>query len=186
MLGPHSSVKTQVLCGMQCKKISTVPVKLRFADQVQQFFIKFFNTTDWPARWHCGNWTDFHGWLYILSDLMIWASYFAIPLLLFRIVRKRSDLPFIKIFWLFIAFILLCGSTHFIDAVIFWCPAYRLSGFVRFITGIVSIITVVALYRAWPTILTLRTHQQLEAEIEERKKAEQEARHQQILKELFF
>jgi chemotaxis family two-component system sensor kinase Cph1 len=98
-----------------------------------RLFFKLFNTADWPARWYCGNWTDFNGWLYILSDLMIWASYFAIPLLLFRIVRERTDLPFIKIFWLFIAFILLCGSTHFIDTVIFWCPAYRLSGFVRFI-----------------------------------------------------
>jgi hypothetical protein len=50
-------------------------------DQVLEFFRKLFDTADWPPRWHCGNWTGFHGWLYIISDLLIWSAYFAIPLL---------------------------------------------------------------------------------------------------------
>jgi len=154
-----------------------------FFTQVKDFFTQIFSTADWPPRWHCGSWSDFHGWLYILSDLSIWAAYFAIPVLLIRIVKKRTDLPFPGILWLFIAFILLCGTTHLIDAVIFWWPAYRLSALVRLITGIISIITVFALYKILPMVYKLRTVDQLEAEIEERKKAEQEARHQQILKQ---
>ena len=142
-----------------------------------------FNTDSWPARWHCGNWTDFHGWLYIVSDLMIWAAYFAIPLLLFHIVIKRKDIPFSKIFGLFISFILLCGLTHLLDATMFWWPAYRLSALLRFVTGVVSIATVAALFKVLPLIKNLRTLEQLEAEIEERKKAEQEARHQQLLQQ---
>ena len=151
--------------------------------QFKEFFVKIFDTNDWPPRWHCGNWTDFHGWLYIASDLMIWAAYFAIPILLIAIIVKRKDIPFHRIFLLFIAFILLCGLTHFIDAAIFWWPAYRLSALIRFVTGVVSIFTVFALYKILPLINNLRTLQQLEAEVEERKKAEQEARHQQLLQQ---
>lgn len=140
--------------------------------QIIEFFTGLFSTEDWPPRWHCGKWTDFHGWLYIISDLMIWGAYFAIPLLLFRLVTKRSDLPFPKIFWLFIAFILFCGSTHLIDAIVFWWPAYRLSALIRLITGVVSIFTVYALYKILPMVYQIRTAAQLEAEIEQRKKAE--------------
>jgi chemotaxis family two-component system sensor kinase Cph1 len=168
-----------------CNSGSSPPIKAvvpaSLWDQCAEFFTQIFNTSSWPARWHCGNWTDFHGWLYILSDLSIWASYFAIPFLLFRIINKRKDIPFPKIFWLFIAFILLCGLTHFLDAIIFWWPAYRLSALLRFIAGIVSVLTVCSLYKALPLINTLRTVEQLEAEIEERKKAEQEAKHQKVL-----
>jgi chemotaxis family two-component system sensor kinase Cph1 len=151
--------------------------------QVKTFFAKLFDTSAWPPRWHCGTWSDFHGWLYIVSDVLIWGAYFAIPFLLFRIINKRKDIPFPKIIWLFIAFILLCGTTHLIDALIFWLPVYRLSALVRFLTGIVSVFTVFALYKILPLIYRLRTLDDLEAEIEERKKAEQDARQHQIMQE---
>jgi signal transduction histidine kinase len=84
---------------------------------------------------------------------------------------------------LFIAFILLCGTTHLIDAVIFWWPAYRLSALVRFIIAVVSIFTVYALYKILPMVYNLRTLAQLEVEIEERKKAEQVVKHHQVMQE---
>jgi len=148
--------------------------------QIIDFFTGLFSTQYWPARWHCGHWTDFHGWLYIISDLMIWGAYFAIPFLLFKLLTSGEDIPFPKVFWLFIAFILLCGTTHLLDALIFWWPAYRFSALVRFITGAVSLTTVFALYKALPLAASLRTASQLQNEIEQRKKAELEARAQQI------
>lgn len=137
--------------------------------QVADFFGKLFSTADWPARWHCGTWSDFHGWLYISSDIGIWASYFAIPVLLIIVLRKKKDIPFHKIFILFVSFILLCGLTHLIDAAIFWWPAYRLSALLRFVTAVVSIFTVYALYKVLPSVLNLRTVAELEAEIEKRR-----------------
>ncbi|MGB4397936.1 MAG: ATP-binding protein [Daejeonella sp.] len=142
--------------------------------EAAEFFTDIFSTQYWPARWNCGRWTDFHGWLYIISDLMIWAAYFAIPFLLFRLITKRTDFPFPKIFWLFIAFILLCGSTHLMDAVIFWWPAYRFSALLRFVTGTVSLFTVYALYRVLPMVMNLRTAAQVEAEAEQRRRAEKQ------------
>lgn len=178
---PQSSLVCDSLCHSHPKINSHA--QAGFGAQVKGFFANIFDTSQWPPRWHCGTWTDFHGWLYIASDLAIWAAYFAIPFLLFRIINKRRDIPFPKVIWLFIAFILLCGSTHLIDAIIFWWPAYRLSALVRFITAVVSILTVFALYKILPLVYSLRTADQLEAEIEERKKAEHEARQNQMLKE---
>jgi signal transduction histidine kinase len=175
----------KLACDSLCRSTSPQNKNLKtgFFHQVADFFGKLFNTSDWPPRWYCGNWTPFHGWLYIISDIMIGLAYFAIPFLLYRIVVKRRELPFSTIFWLFIAFIMLCGTTHLIDAGIFWWPAYRLSALVRFATGVVSVFTVFALYKLMPAINKLRTLEQLEAEIEERKKAEQEARQHQVMKQ---
>jgi len=30
------------------------------------FFRKLFDTSDFPARWNCGNWSSFHGFLHTL------------------------------------------------------------------------------------------------------------------------
>ncbi|MEO6282735.1 MAG: ATP-binding protein [Dyadobacter sp.] len=142
--------------------------KADLSEQITGFFEGIFSTKNWPARWYCGEWTDFHGWLYILSDVMIWSAYFLIPVFLIRVVTQRRDIPFPHTIWLFVAFILLCGTTHFIDALIFWIPVYRLSALVRFLTGVVSITTVYYLYKIFPSILLVRSVNDLQKEIDER------------------
>jgi chemotaxis family two-component system sensor kinase Cph1 len=138
-------------------------------EQVKHFLMHLFGTESWPARWFCGNWSDFHGWLYILSSLAIWAAYFAIPLILICLLAKRKDsIPFQRIFWLFILFILSCGLTHVVDAVIFWLPIYRVSALVLFFTAIISWITVFALFKVVPEALTLKSPSQLEKVVAER------------------
>lgn len=124
-------------------------------DQIIEFFLKLLNTDDWPARWNCGNWSEFHGWLYIFSDFSIWLAYFIIPVILIWVIQKRPDMSFPPIFFYFGAFIILCGMTHLIDAVLFWWPAYRLSGFIRILTAIVSFLTVFQLIHILPTISKL-------------------------------
>ncbi|QKJ31873.1 PAS domain-containing protein [Mucilaginibacter mali] len=167
---PAATAHTATVCGANCP---VAPVKQAdMGTQIADFFTGLFDTKNWPPRWHCGSWSDFHGWLYIVSDLLIWAAYFAIPILLARIVTKRKDLPFPRIIWLFVAFIILCGSTHLIDAIIFWWPAYRLSALVRFATAVVSVFTLYATYKIMPLVLSLRSVEELEREIAERKQVE--------------
>ena len=143
--------------------------------QVVQFFTQLFSAEGFPPRWFCGAWTPFHGWLYILANLGIWSAYFTIPLALVYIVRKRTDLPFVKLFWLFAAFILTCGITHFLDALMFWWPAYRLTGLMETITAIVSWATVFAILPVIPQVLLLKSPTQLEQDIQERTEALQES-----------
>ncbi|MCM4154934.1 hypothetical protein [Gramella sp. AN32] len=121
--------------------------------EIIDFFLNLFGTADWPPRWVCGKWSDFHGWLYIGSDVTIWLAYFIIPVVILWFVQQRPKIPFLPVFWLFAAFILLCGATHIIDAIIFWWPAYRLSALIKFFTAIVSLATVFALIRDLPKLL---------------------------------
>lgn len=137
-------------------------------EQVLDFFRGLFSTSEWPPRWYCGSWSDFHGWLYIVSDILIWAAYFLIPVFLVRFILSRKDFPFPKTIWLFVAFILFCGATHLIDALIFWVPVYRFSALVRFATAIVSLTTVYYLFRIFPNVLLLRSVSDLQREIDER------------------
>jgi len=139
---------------------------------ISDFIRKLFDTSDWPPRWHCGKWTEFHGWLYIISDLLIWSAYFSIPLIIIRYISRRQDIRFIRLYFLFAAFILACGSTHLLDAVAFWQPAYRLSALVLLITGILSWVTVFYLVKYLPMAFALKSSGELETEIEQRKKAE--------------
>lgn len=136
------------------------------------FLLNLFDTTDFPQRWYCGDWSPFHGWLHIVSDVGIWGAYFAIPCLLAYFLSKRKETPFHKLFLLFVAFILLCGMTHLMEAIIFWWPAYRLAGVLKFATAIVSWTTVFVLVKSVPDILRLRSPEDLEKEIAARIEAE--------------
>lgn len=127
-----------------------------------EFWRKLFDTTDFPPRWHCGVWTDGHDWLHILYDLGIWSAYFAIPGILAYFAWRRQDLPFRKIFLLFGAFILLCGTTHLMEAIIFWQPVYRLAGVIKLATAVVSWATVIALVPIIPRVLAMRSPEELE------------------------
>jgi PAS domain S-box-containing protein len=137
------------------------------------FFSKLFDTSDFPPRWHCGLWTPGHGWLHILSDLGVWSAYLAIPCVLGFFALRRKDVPFRNIFWLFGAFILANGTTHLMEAIIFWWPAYRLAGLIKLFTAIVSWATVIALVLQ---ALAMRSPEELEREIAERKQAEEAQR----------
>lgn len=140
-----------------------------------EFLTRIFDPSGFPARWQCGSgWEDtpWLGWLHILSDLGVWGAYVAIPLVLVYFLMRRRDLPFGMIFLLFGAFILACGTTHLIEAIIFWWPVYRLAGVVKFLTAVVSWATVISLFRVVPGVLTMRTPEELEREIAARKQAE--------------
>src|SRR5690606_18988135 len=122
-------------------------------EQVWDFFINLFSADDWPPRWFCGKWTSFHGWLFRSSDIAIWLAYFIIPAIIIFFIQKRKNIPFMPVYWLFGAFIILCGSTHLIDAVMFWWPGYRLSALLRVLTAIVSLGTAFALIRDLPKLI---------------------------------
>jgi two-component system, chemotaxis family, sensor kinase Cph1 len=142
-------------------------------NSIIDFFRGLFDTSLWPARWHCGYWSDFHGWLYISSDLMIWLAYFMIPIIIFNYVSRRKQvIKFSGIYLLFAAFILLCGTTHFLDASMFWVPMYRLNGLVRFFTAVISLMTVYYLIKILPEAFKQKTSIELEGEINRREFAE--------------
>jgi PAS domain S-box-containing protein len=117
------------------------------------------------------------------SDAVIALAYFSIPLALIAFVVRRRDLAFPWIFGLFGAFILLCGSTHVLEAVTFWLPMYNLEATLKVLTAIASLGTAVALWPLMPQALALPSvgrlralNGALEQQIVERQRVEQTVR----------
>ena len=133
-----------------------------------------------PKRWQCGQWSDFLGWVHIVSDLAIFGAYLSIPLAILIFLWRRRDFKFYHLFALFGAFVMLCGVGHAIQAVIFWYPVYRLAGLIKVFTAIISWIAVIATIRILPAALRLtdltRFNLRLRQEILDRKQVESELR----------
>lgn len=130
-----------------------------------------FDTDGFPPRWRCGTaWAEspFWGWLHIFSDLAIWGAYAAIPFVLVYLVRQRRETPFPLVVYLFAAFILACGTTHFLEATLFYWPVYKLSGVLKLTTAGVSWASVISTFYVVPNLLEFRSPSEAEAIIAER------------------
>lgn len=128
--------------------------------------------SDFMPRWSCGNWSAALGWTHILADLGTFGAYTAIPCVLGYFIWRRRDLPFPGLFFLFCCFIFACGTTHLIDACLFWWPVYRVSAIARVGTALVSWATVIALAPVIPKALAMRSPLDLEREIDARRRVE--------------
>ncbi len=100
-------------------------------------------------------------WLHVVSDAIIALAYFCIPVALVHFARKRRDVPFRRVFWLFGAFILLCGTTHLLSIWVLWHPDYYVEGFVKAATAIASIGTAIMVVRLMPEALLFPSPAQL-------------------------
>lgn len=137
-----------------------------------------FDTSDFPARWTCGRWTALHGWTHIVADLLVFAAYFAIPLVIVIYQRKRRDTEFSAVFALFAVFILSCGTVHFAEAVIFWHPWYRVSALLKVVTAVASWATVFALIRVFPRAMRLPRLAALSESLAEENKRRERVEHE--------
>lgn len=139
----------------------------------------FISPSQFIPHGHCYLWKPQLVGLHLVSDLLIAIAYFSIPSLLIYFVCRRKDVPFLKVFLLFGAFIILCGLGHLLEVWTLWHPAYWLTGIESALTALVSCYTALQMVNLLPQFLALRTPEQLEAlnvelqrEIIERQKAE--------------
>ncbi|MFB2893102.1 PAS domain S-box protein [Aerosakkonemataceae cyanobacterium BLCC-F50] len=139
----------------------------------------FTSPSQFIPHGHCYLWKPQLVGLHLVSDLLIAIAYFSIPSLLIYFVCKRKDVPFLKVFFLFSAFIILCGLGHLLEVWTLWHPAYWLTGIENALTAFVSCYTAMQMVNLLPQFLALQTPEQLEAlnlelqrEIIERQKAE--------------
>ena len=147
-----------------------------------QFLGRLFGTEFMPHG-HCFFWRPDILWLNVGSDALIALAYYSIPLALVTFVRRRADIRFGWLVWMFGAFIFLCGTTHVVAIVTVWNGAYGLEGAVKLLTAGVSVATAIALWPVIPQAIQLPSPSQLEAanyhlrhEIRERERVEAELR----------
>jgi light-regulated signal transduction histidine kinase (bacteriophytochrome) len=119
----------------------------------------------------CYEWDPHVIWLHVAADAVIALAYYSIPLTLLYFVRKRKDLAFDWMLVCFAIFIVACGTTHLMEILNIWHPTYWLSGIIKVITALASIITAVLLIRLIPQALKIPSPAALQNEIDERTKA---------------
>jgi signal transduction histidine kinase len=80
------------------------------------------------------------------TDAVIWLSYLAISCsLVYLVWRTRREIPFSWMFLAFGLFIVACGFTHLMEIIVIWRPLYWLSGEVKLVTALASLVTAIAL-----------------------------------------
>ncbi len=112
---------------------------------------------------HCYLWQPGVLWLNVLSDTLIAAAYFSLPVALIYFVSKRRDLAFKSLFVMFGVFILACGMTHVMGVWTIWVPAYWLDGGIKAVTALVSVATAIIIWPLIPKALALPSPSQLQA-----------------------
>jgi PAS domain S-box-containing protein len=124
--------------------------------------------------------------LHIISDGLIALAYLSITFTLLYFVRKHADLRFNWTMWIllcFAIFIVAGGITHLMDIWTVWHPAYRLSGGIKAVTALASLLTAALVIKLVPYALRLPSpaalhaaNQRFEREIGERIRAEEDLR----------
>jgi PAS domain S-box-containing protein len=143
-------------------------------------FLRRLFSSDFMGHGYCYLWKPEIVWLHAISDGLIALSYYFIPLVLAYLVRKRRDLPFHWVFFMFGLFIFGCGTTHAMEIWTLWNGTYRLAGLIKAITAGASLATAIALVPIVPKALRLPSPAQLRAvnlelekEIAERRRVEE-------------
>ncbi len=124
-----------------------------------------------PPHGHCYLWNDNLVAAHVVSDSLIVFAYFTIPVALVYLVKKREDLSFNYMFYLFGIFIFACGATHLVAIYNVWHGAYWLSAGVKVITAVASVGTAILVWPLIPKALALPSNSALR-EVNERLQSE--------------
>jgi hypothetical protein len=116
---------------------------------------QFFSSAELSPHGFCLLWRPELLWLHVVSDTLIGVAYYTIPLALVYFVRKREDIVFGWVFWMFGAFILACGTTHWFEVWTLWHADYAMQGLIKGVTAGLSIATALLLWPLLPQALAL-------------------------------
>lgn len=124
-------------------------------------FLQNLFVSDFTPRSECMNQLPEVIWLHVISDGLIAAAYYSIPVALVYFIARRRDLVYPWMWGLFAAFILACGTTHVFDVVAVWMPLYRFDGLIKAATALLSIATAAMLWPLIPRALAIPSPSQL-------------------------
>ena len=109
-----------------------------------------------------------------ISNGLIAISYGSIPVFLLAFVAKRRDIPFSWVLVLFGAFILACGTTHFIHIIGIWRQVDWWQALVDCLCAVISITSAILIWPLLPKLLAIPSPAQLRSvnqELQREKKA---------------
>jgi two-component sensor histidine kinase len=116
----------------------------------------------------CLSWAPGLVALHAGSDVVIGLAYLSIPLAIAAFIKRRPDIQYSWVAYLFVAFILACGTTHLMAILTLWVPAYGVEGLIKLVTAILSIATAAILWPLLPKLAALPSAAELERRVEAR------------------
>jgi len=119
-------------------------------------------SNDYMPHGMCYAWEPSILWTSVLSDLVIATAYFSIPFAILFFVQKRNIKNHLHLYWLFAAFIFLCGLTHLYSIYVVWEGSYGIHSLLKMATAVVSLLTVIMVYRYLPAALAMPSNQEYE------------------------
>lgn len=122
-----------------------------------------FGAASFMPHGYCLLWRPDLVALHAISDGLIAAAYFSIPVALTVFLHRRRDLAYGWMFGLFALFILACGTTHLLSLVTLFEPIYGFQGLIKALTAGVSVATAIALWPVIPKALALPSTAELKA-----------------------
>ncbi|HET7867032.1 MAG TPA: PAS domain-containing protein, partial [Burkholderiaceae bacterium] len=146
---------------------------------MQDLFSSWLGRNGYLPHGYCFTWSPGLLWSMVAADAVIVLSYYSIPLALLQFARKRRDVSFNGILFLFSAFIFACGTTHLLAIWTIWQPDYGLETLAKIATAAISLVTAALLWPLLPKALRVPSVAQLQAlvaqlerEAEQRRAAE--------------
>ena len=129
-------------------------------------------------------------WLHFSADLLIAIAFTALALAFFHFLRQRKDLVQTKSSLVLLAVLLVTSAfAHLAEACSWWQPIHLVSGILKGITAITSVLATIAIWPLIPRLLKVpspqalqRMNLKLQREITERIKVEEELKqHRELL-----
>lgn len=123
---------------------------------------------------HCLLWRGDLLFLHVGGDLLTFTAYMLIPIALVKLVKSRDDFRFNWLFLMFAGFIFFCGATHLVGLINIWNGYYYIEGIVKFLTGIISMVTAVMLWHLLPEAISFPSRRNMQQKITELQQAEKQ------------
>jgi signal transduction histidine kinase len=128
---------------------------------VLEYVSALLNSDSLSPHGICLTWRPELIWTHVTADAITGVAYYSIPFVLAYVAHKRPDFGFGWVIWCFVAFILACGTTHFMSIWTLWVPDYGLEALVKAITALASVVTALLLWPLLPRVLQLPSPEQL-------------------------
>jgi signal transduction histidine kinase len=144
-----------------------------------EFFKRLFEYREYLPQGSVFLWQDEVLWLTVLGNTLLGLSLILLPVTLFLVVSRRTDLISRKTLYLLTVFLLVCGLSRLVNVLVTWVPLFRLEALLDFGAGLLSVAAAFSLVKFIPEIFRAPNKEQLEQanallrqQIEERGKAQ--------------
>ncbi|WP_162631835.1 PAS domain-containing sensor histidine kinase [Burkholderia sp. JP2-270] len=108
---------------------------------------EFFVSAGFMPSGYCFYWSPILLWAYVISDMVIALACYAIAVVLWIFMRRRTALSFSWPILTFAFFVFACGTTHLTSVLNIWQPDYWLDACLKAVTAMTSLATVALV---WP------------------------------------